>query len=144
MSNALPDAQGDGITKDGTFGERRASRSPSFLAGAGAYDALAGDGHDILIAGVYLERDNRTANQAIMAEWSRLDLGHTAQVSNLELGGGLNGAHVSNDDTVMDPMPVIGRPGDDLSGEVGRDWFLASAGDDLDRIANEALTGISE
>ena len=65
-------------------------------------------------------------------------------MNNSQLGGGLNGPYVLNEDAVVDPTPVIGQLGDDLSGEVGRDWFLASAGDPLDRGANEALTGIGE
>ena len=79
-----------------------------------------------------------------MAEWSRSDLGHVARVSYLQLVGGLKGMYVLSNDAVVDPSPWIGELGDDLAGEVGRDWFLASAGVALDRVANEALTGISQ
>ena len=114
------------------------------IGGGGVDDVFGGDGHDLLVGGEYAGEENRAANQAILDEWSRLDLGHEERVDNLETGGGLNGEYVLNDSTVSDPTPEIGELGDDLSGEVGREWFLASAGDKLDRVANEALTGISQ
>ena len=112
------------------------------IGGADADEGLSGDGHDILVGGEYTDQENPTANRALMSEWSRIDLGYVERVNNLQLGGGLNGAYVLSNDTVADPTAGLGH-NDDLSGELGRDWFVASAGDVMDRqVTTEVLTGV--
>ncbi|MFN0056255.1 MAG: ELWxxDGT repeat protein [Planctomycetales bacterium] len=93
---------------------------------------FGGDDDDILVHGnvsYFNESDgvlNRSAIDAIMAEWTRTDEDHAVRVSHLRTGGGLNGSTI-----------LIGLDDDShdlLDGGNGLDWFLYDA--ELDSIGN--------
>jgi Ca2+-binding RTX toxin-like protein len=90
------------------------------IGGAGADSINGGGGDDIIISqGLSFETD-AAALAAVMAEWTRADLGYAARVANLKNGGGLNGttklaAGNLVDDAIADLM---------LAGAGGNDWFL--------------------
>ena len=109
------------------------------IGGSGADQLDGGTGEDILIAGqcsYYSESSlslNFTAINAIMAEWTRTDLGsvsdptgYLTRVSDLSTAnapGSLNGAYVLTPTTVSKDASAV----DTLFGGLDRDWFLASA-----------------
>ena len=117
------------------------------IGGSGADQLDGGTGEDILIAGqcsYYSESSqslNLTAINAIMAEWTRTDLGslsdptgYLARVDDLRTAnasGALNGSYVLTSATVSKDASAV----DTLFGGLDRDWFLASAEDVLsDRV----------
>ena len=117
------------------------------IGGSGADQLDGGSGEDILIAGqcgYYSESSlslNLTAINAIMAEWTRTDLGsvsdptgYLTRVSDLSTAntpGALNGSYVLTSATVSKDSAAV----DTLFGGLDRDWFLASAEDVLsDRV----------
>ena len=119
------------------------------IGGSGADQLDGGAGEDILIAGqisYYSESSqslNLTAINAIMAEWTRTDLGslsdptgYLARVSDLSTAnasGSLNGSYVLTSATVSKDASAV----DTLFGGLDRDWFLASAEDVLsDRVTS--------
>lgn len=117
-----------------------------FIAGADGRDLLVGGegsdlviGHkedDILVAGNYVGQYDLPTLRAIMAEWTRTDLGYAGRVANLTTGGGLNGSATLNDTNVSDDGQF-----DLLLGLQGQDWFLANDDQDLtDQRRNELLT----
>ena len=125
------------------------------IGGTGGDQLAAGAGEDILIAGpcsYYSETSrslNLTALNAIMAEWTRTDLGDFAdptgylvRVNDLRTAkqsGSLNGAYVLTSATVSRDASAV----DTLFGEIDRDWFLASAEDELsDRETSGRCGGI--
>jgi hypothetical protein len=81
---------------------------------------------------------NRTALDAIMAEWSRTDADYATRVNHLLAGGGLNDPDFLNNTTVFDNAGAI----DNLFGEGDTDWFLVSTGDTKDEVAGEVVTTI--
>ena len=117
------------------------------IGGSGADQLDGGSGEDILIAGqcgYYSESSlslNLTAINAIMAEWTRTDLGsvsdptgYLTRVSDLSTAntpGALNGSYVLTSATVSKDSAAV----DTLFGGLDRDWFLAGAEDVLsDRV----------
>ncbi len=117
------------------------------IGGSGADQLDGGSGEDILLAGqcgYYSESSlslNLTAINAIMAEWTRTDLGsvsdptgYLTRVSDLSTAntpGALNGSYVLTSATVSKDSAAV----DTLFGGLDRDWFLASAEDVLsDRV----------
>jgi hypothetical protein len=97
----------------------------NLLIGGGGHDHLvAGSDEDILIGGRTAYDHNRTALEAIMAEWGRTDLSYEARVHDLLHGSG--GGPALNASTVFDNVA-----GDVLEGGTGRDLFFASLSDTL-------------
>ncbi len=125
-------SQSDGITGN--------SLNNVLIGGAGADTILGGDGRDLLVGGSlndvlfgggdddillagnfahFNERNkvfNKVAIDAIMSEWTRLDVDHATRVNHLRNGGGLNGT------TRLNAVLSDGWP-DMLSGGDGLDWF---------------------
>ncbi len=110
------------------------------LIGGNGRDKVIGHDHDdILIGGTYVEQPNRVALLAVMAEWTREDLGYNDRVAHLIAGTGLAEGFALNDSTVFDDDLR-----DILKGNEGRDWFLADDDDDdkTDLELGEILTEI--
>lgn len=79
-----------------------------------------------------------------MEEWTRTDAGFIARVFHLKgpahgpFGGGQNGAHFQNDQTVHDD----GRE-DELTGHSGNDRFFFNKDGDGERRKNDTVTDMS-
>jgi hypothetical protein len=117
------------------------------IGGLGSDVLIGGDGEDILIGG-YTSFDtqvggtatthdiNYLALQAIMAEWTRTDLGYNDRIQHLRKGGGLNGNVVLDKTTVFDDGVV-----DTLTGGAGRDWFFKGKKDVITDLADNERIG---
>jgi Ca2+-binding RTX toxin-like protein len=114
------------------------------LGGSGADILRGGYGEDILAGGLttyfneWTRVVNRTALDAIMAEWARPDADYATRVSHLQSGGGLNDPYLLDPNTVFDDAGAI----DQLFGEGETDWFLVSAGDLNEAVGGETVTTI--
>jgi hypothetical protein len=78
---------------------------------------------------------------AVMAEWTRTNLGYEDRIAHLTgaVGGGLNGTVLLTSSTVFGDMGSV----DTLWGRGGLDWFFASLEDSLrDRLPGEVVTAI--
>jgi len=103
---------------------------PNILVGGSGMDTLIGgnDG-DILIGGIlsYYNEAALTADtvalDALLAEWSRTDLGYQDRVNHLNgsVAGGLNDPYVLNDTTVFDDGVM-----DTIFAGAGQNWLLPS------------------
>jgi len=104
------------------------------IGGTGADQLRGGDGDDILIGEKTCYDSNITALTAMMAEWSRTDLGYSGRIAHLSgQPGGLNGPYVLTPDTVH-----TDGESDDLWGFGGQDWFFAKlSGPNPDKIKNQ-------
>ncbi len=133
----LRGGQGDDILNGGAGWDLIAGRDGrDFLLGGTGTDLVVGHQEDdILVGGVYENDTDRNALAAIMAEWTRTDLGYNDRVSNLQNGGGLNGSFLLNGSTVFDDDEI-----DLLFGLQGQDYFLAGSSDFTDKKRNEELT----
>ena len=97
------------------------------VGGTGTDTITGGDEEDILISGTlsfFNESTkvlNRTAIDAIMAEWSRTNTnsGYAARLANLRNGGGLNGTNRIDSGTSLTDGAAV----DSLTGGLGLDWF---------------------
>jgi Ca2+-binding RTX toxin-like protein len=113
------------------------------IGGTGGDTVHGNNAEDILVAGtlVYANETtsalDRTAVDALMAEWRRTDLAYAARISHLNgtTGGGLNGIYRLNAITVVDDNEM-----DILHGDAGLDWFLAGAKDSVIASGNETET----
>jgi hypothetical protein len=107
------------------------------LIGGEGTDGLAALGDDdILIAGSTPYDEDPGALRALLAEWTRKDLGYAERVEHLRSGGGRNGTVRLDAMTVTDDGER-----DRLESGPGRDWFFASAPDRITgRKAGEILT----
>src|SRR4029077_5392324 len=97
------------------------------IGGAGQATLQAGAGGDILIGGTTAYDNNAAALAAVLAEWSRADIGYTARMDHLtgKTSGGLNVnylliSQMGNANTVFDNGLA-----DKLQGGAGPDWFFA-------------------
>ncbi len=90
------------------------------IGGFGADRLVGGCDDDILIGGTTAYDADPEALRAILAEWSRTDLGYSQRVSDLMNGGGLNGTFKLNEETVFGDLAK-----DILTGGSGKDWFFA-------------------
>jgi Ca2+-binding RTX toxin-like protein len=101
------------------------------IGGAGADSVHGANGQDILIGGRTIYDTNIEALLAIHAEWTRTGAGFLTRTLRLNgtWGGGLNGAFVLNETTVIDDNAI-----DVLLGQGDLDWFLAGSTDDTDTI----------
>jgi Ca2+-binding RTX toxin-like protein len=95
------------------------------LIGGSGTDTISGSSHDdILVAGTTTHDANEANLMALLDEWVNGADTYAGRVSNLENGGGLNGAVVLNDTTVTgDGLPDV------MSGQGGSDWWLAGPAD---------------
>jgi hypothetical protein len=98
------------------------------IGGLGSDTLLGSDGDDILIGGTTAHDTNLTALTALMAEWTRTDLGYAERIDHLQNGGGLNGSYRLNTSTVFSDGIA-----NTLTGGAGLDWFFAN---DLDTITD--------
>lgn len=108
-----------------------------FLVGGLGSDLVIGNNQDdILVGGVYSEDRDPSAVRAILAEWTRTDLGYSDRIANLTNGTGLNGSSVLDGTTVFDDNSC-----DILLGLRGLDWFHANDSQDYtDQRCYEDLT----
>ena len=108
-----------------------------FLVGGLGSDLVLGNNQDdILVGGVYVEGRDLAAERAILAEWSRTDLGYVGRINNIINGTGLNGSSVLDETNVFDDNSF-----DILLGLQGRDWFHANDCQDLtDERRNEYMS----
>jgi RHS repeat-associated protein len=97
---------------------------PSLLISGGGRSFLSGIGPAILIGGRTDYDANSAALFALLAEWSRPDLGYGGRVADLLHGGGINGSTVLNATTVH---PDTGHA--ILADGAGLDLYFASADD---------------
>src|SRR5262249_44694957 len=97
---------------------------PSLLISGGGQSFLRALGPAILIGGHTDYDANNAALFALLAEWSRPDLGYSSRVADLLHGGGLNGSAVLDAATVHPDMaPAL------LADGAGLDLYFASADD---------------
>jgi hypothetical protein len=97
---------------------------PSLLISGGGPSFLSAIGPAILIRGHTDYDANSAALFALLAEWSRPDLGYSGRVNDLLHGGGLNGSTVLDATTVHpDTATAI------LAGGAGLDLYFASSDD---------------
>lgn len=123
------------------------------IGGQGADVLKAGKNEDILIAGTTSYDSVSSANQqalaAILAEWSRTDLGFTERMNHLTgtTPGGWNGSNLLKGGSGnFDPTNTVFNDTDvdTLTGGMGTDWFFAnSAGfGTLDSVLDLALSEV--
>lgn len=112
----------------GYFGDNTfvGGKGRDLLIGGGGADTMSGGaGDDILISGETIHDGDVSALLALMAEWSRTDLGYDARIAHLSGPvGGRNGTVFLDSNTVQ-----IDGGNNQLTGDTGRDWFLARSGD---------------
>ena len=107
------------------------------IGGAGRDQLTGRELGDLLIGGSTDHDADVAALQAIMAEWSRGDLGYADRIDHLRgtVAGGLNGGVLLNDTTVSDDADR-----DKMQGREDLDWFWGDVAiDDLDIAADEQL-----
>jgi Ca2+-binding RTX toxin-like protein len=105
------------------------------IGGLGKDMLNGGAGADLLVGGATTYDNNRAALEAILAEWTRTDLGYDQRIHDLQHGGGLNGPYVLTKETVLDDDAR-----DVLTGGDGLDWFvLAQKKNITDRAAQERI-----
>jgi PKD repeat protein len=95
------------------------------IGGAGADRIIGNSGDDLLIGGTTAWDTHEAALWAVLQEWTSA-ADYDTRVAHLPgtQAGGLNGAFVLNDATVIDDFAI-----DRLTGSSGRDWFFTGAGD---------------
>jgi hypothetical protein len=97
------------------------------IAGASSATLMGGTGEDILIGGTTSWDNDPVAIAAIMAEWSRTDIGYRQRMVHIVRGGGLNGTYRLN------PTTVFGNgKANPIQGKSGRDLFFADVLDTTD------------
>jgi RHS repeat-associated protein len=103
--------------------------APSLLISGGGRSFLAADGPAILIGGHTDYDTNSAAQFALLAEWSRPDLGYSSRVNDLLHGGGLNGTIIL-DATTVHPGTVtallLDGAGLDLYFASSKDWVVGN------------------
>jgi Ca2+-binding RTX toxin-like protein len=101
------------------------------FGGSGIDTVNGGDDDDVIVGGLvsyYNESTkvlNRSAAQAVMAEWARTDLDYTNRISNLRNGSGLNGSSKLDSTALTNDSNAV----DTLLGGAGEDWFWKYTGD---------------
>jgi hypothetical protein len=102
----------------------------SLIIGGAAADAIYGGGGDSLLIGGTTDYDtNLAALDAIMAEWTRTDLGFDQRVNDIRMGGGsLAGTGYHLDSTTVHADPLT----DQIWGGSGRNWFFAASPSEID------------
>ena len=101
------------------------------VGGSGSDNLTGGTGDDILISGTfsYYNEGTKFANWAalfaVMAEWTRTDIDYNSRITDLRIGGGLNGSFLLNNSTVV----TDGTSLDKLTGSTGLDWFWSFGSD---------------
>jgi hypothetical protein len=109
------------------------------LNGGTDEDILIGDStsYDTQVTAPGTTHDiNIEALQAILAEWTRTDIGYDDRVNHLRKGGGLNGSFVLDKNTVADDGAA-----DILTGGAGRDWFFKGKKDSITDLAADERIG---
>lgn len=115
-----------------------------FVIGGTGADVIHGNATEDMLVAATIAYGNettsvldRTAVDALMAEWRRTDISYAARIAHLTgtTGGGLNGAYVLNASTVFDDPET-----DHLFGDAGQDWFLAGDKDSISAAGNEIVT----
>src|SRR5205085_11823826 len=96
------------------------NRGRDLLFGGGGMDRLAGSlDDDILCGGIYHYANDADAITALLAEWTRNDLGYAARVQNLKAGLGRTAGFALKIETITDDLMV-----DELLGQQQDDFFL--------------------
>ncbi len=92
------------------------------IGGLGADTLQAGSGGDLLIGGTTSYDNNYVALAAVLAEWSRTDIGYSSRMAHLNgsTSGGLNGNYLLNSITVQTDGAA-----NSLDGGSGQDWYFA-------------------
>jgi len=135
---------GGGGTMDRLIGSQQGR--DILIGGAGGQSTLqAGNGGDILIGGTTAYDNKAAALAAILAEWSRTDIGYTARMDHLtgKSSGGLNGNYLLI--TKMGSANTVFDNGlaDSLQGGSGTDWYLVGIMDIyLNKTSDEIVTQI--
>lgn len=101
------------------------------LIGGRGVDRLEGGADDDILIGGRYTRDA----SLVRREWIRTDIGYDARVSNLRLGGGLNGISALNSTTCPDDgaADVLYGGTGTSSGVCSADWFWGSGAEAKDR-----------
>ena len=122
------------------------SAGRDLVVGGSGSDVVHGNNlEDILVGGTLTYANestgtiNRTALNAIMAEWTRTDMVFILRVLHLNgtLSGGLNGIFVLNATTAEDDNVV-----DTLFGDASQDWFLSGNNDIVNLNGGDFVTGV--
>src|SRR5207249_8850876 len=106
------------------------------IGGAGQATLQAGSGGDLLIGGTTAYDNNAAALAAVLAEWSRTDIGYTARMADLtNTTGGMNvinGMYFFLNNGMSGLRTVFGNGlADNLYGGAGLDWYFAGMMDVL-------------
>ncbi|MSR56051.1 MAG: hypothetical protein EXS05_00015 [Planctomycetaceae bacterium] len=111
------------------------------VGGTGVDNLNGGDDDDLLIAGKLSYYDestlilNRPAIDAVMAEWTRIDLAYDLRIDHLKNGTGLNGTFKLDSTTVL----ADGSSIDTMIGEAGLDWFWKFGSDAIADLGNGGI-----
>jgi hypothetical protein len=105
------------------------------VGGAGGDNLVGGAADDILIGGTTTFDADKAALMSILREWQRTDKDYVHRISDLQIGGGFNGANkLLWGSTVMDDVFK-----DVLTGQLGQDWFFANPA--IDQVTDRLITG---
>jgi hypothetical protein len=111
------------------------------IGGTGTDKLLGGKGDDVLVGASFIGENVRADLRAIMAEWTRTDIGYVLKCLHLTYGAdvgpvaGLNGNVVLDETTLIDD-----NARDTVFGEQGQDYFLVGIEDRTDWRIVELLT----
>jgi hypothetical protein len=113
------------------------------ISGGGGGRIYGGGGDNLLIGGTTAYDTNLAVLDALMAEWTRTDLGFDQRVNDIRMGRGLlagTGYHLDRDTVQGDSTP------EQIWGGTGQNWFFADGLDTLDGGAgpgdNDRLTRV--
>ncbi|MBC7854155.1 MAG: calcium-binding protein [Pirellulaceae bacterium] len=134
--NVIHGGDGSDVIFGGSGGDTlNGNGGRDLIVGGSGIDTIHGNSmEDIIVGGAltYASESSttidRTALDAIMAEWRRTDLVFADRVGHISgsTSGGLNGAYVLNSTTVLDDNVT-----DQLFGDGGTDWFVAGDKDSV-------------
>jgi hypothetical protein len=113
------------------------------IGGAGQATLQAGAGGDILIGGTTAYDNNAAALAAILAEWTRTDIGYATRIA--DLTGTTGGLNVINGMYFFLNASTVHGNGlaDNFYGGAGMDWFFAGMADVIfNKTTGEVVTQI--
>ena len=111
------------------------------IGGTGTDKLLGGKGDDVLVGASFIGENVRADLRAIMAEWTRTDIGYVLKCLHLTYGADVGPVAGLNGDVVLDETTLIDdNARDTVFGEQGQDYFLVGIEDRTDWRIVELLT----